>query len=178
MNRSSSFPSVVSALFWVGSRPAPVVLRTSLQSALNRSRQGTLSQLSLCVIAQKKKKRIDSKPDGSIWLSRLVPPKKRKYKKKKRKKCCIMPGACRGGSGGGESVCVKELGKKKKQDGELFVEYILFQHLRDVKHIRKILPPSPAPVPPPRTSARVIKTCRRVSAGLETSRESTEIRSL
>lgn len=114
MNRSSSFPSVASALFWVGSRPAPVALRTSLQSAFESVAAGNpITVESLCDCA-KKKNCIDSKPDGSIWLSRLVPPKKRKDKK--GKKCCIMPGACRGGSGGGESVClcVKGLGEKKK----------------------------------------------------------------
>lgn len=111
MNRSSSFPSVAAALFWVGSRPAPVVLRTSLQSALNRSRQGTLSQLSLCVIAQKKKVLIQN-PTAVFGSVDLCHQKKESIKKK-GKKCCIMPGACRGGSGGGESVCVKGLGKKK-----------------------------------------------------------------
>lgn len=115
MNRSSSFPSVASALFWVGSRPAPVVLRTSLQSAFESVAAGNpITVESLCNCA--KKNCIDSKPDGSIWLSRLVPQKKRKDKKKKRKKCCIMPGACRGGQRGRGvclSVCEGAGGKKK-----------------------------------------------------------------
>lgn len=67
----------------------------------------------------------------------------RKKKGRKRRKCCIMPEAC--GEEGAGSVSVRGLKKKKrKKDGELFVKYILFQHLRDGKHIR-----NPPPEPPP-----------------------------
>lgn len=56
------------------------------------------------------------KPEGSIRLGRLVP-----------QKYCI----------------VLRLGVPAWKDGALFVEYILFQHLWDVKHIRNLSKPPP-----------------------------------
>lgn len=98
-----------------------VLVQLSLKSVMT----GILSELSsLCNYVIKT---YWFKLEGSIRLGRLVPPKNTAL--------CRARESLRGGG--------KKKKKKKKKDGELFVKYILFQHLWDVKHIRN-LPEPPA----------------------------------